>query len=984
MAKRILGIDMGSNSIGWALIDEEEQKIIAAGVRVFPEGVDRDQQGGELSKNETRRTKRGQRRLLARRARRKRRLFDLLQREGLIPTEEEAVRELFQADPYALRKRALEERLTLQEIGRVIYHLNQRRGFQSNRKGDRAKKKETSEMLTEISELAKRIEESGAQTLGEYLAREKEQDGARVRGWHTHREMFKTELEAIWAKQREYHPVELREELLEAIRDIIFFQRDMYWRKATIGKCELEKKERRCERADRLAQKFRLYQEVNNLRLLDTQTGEERPLTETERAKLIQRLMKTKSRTFDQIRQDLGLSEFCQFNLERAKRTKLLGMETDAVLGNKKIFGKRWGEFSEEQKDGIVRTLLEAETDSEIHKQAIAEWGLDAEAAEQLIEAGLPEGYASFSRKAIARLLPYLEQGLLLMTNDNTPSALVSAGYLRPDQRPVEIHTRLPKPPDIPNPIVRQGLYEFRKLVNAIIQEYGKPDAIHIELAREVKGSPRQREEWMRQIKQREKQREEARNEIQAYVPMPSRIDITKYLLWEEQDQMCVYTGKMISLAQLFSSEVNIDHILPYPRSLDDSLMNKVVCFRTANAEKKDRTPYEWLGEMDPELYETVLQRVRRLPYPKRRKFTLKKVELDDFIARQLNDTQYMSRVVAQYVRSLGTDVVCTKGQYTADLRHAWGLDTILDDKGTGIKNRDNHRHHAVDALVIALANRSRLQQLARSRAYRVDPSTFEEPWPAFRQEVEAKVNAIYVSHRPLRKIRGALHEETHYGPTRKPGVFSYRKPVTELTLAMIPKIKDPVIREIVAERVRAFGLEPGGSEKIKAEVWKDPLTMPSGVPIKKVRLEKEDSSIQPIRDGKVFVKPGNNHHVCLYEYETEAGETKRYLKAVTMLEAVQRIQRGEPVIQRQDPDHPEARFLFSLSTNDLILLDNNGNQDLYRFETAYSANQIKFRHHTYAGKSSTSTRVVTKSPNTLQGQKVIIDRLGRIRWAND
>jgi CRISPR-associated endonuclease Csn1 len=364
-----LGLDLGSSSIGWAVVDENGQQIIATGVRVFPEGVERDKQGGEVSKNEQRRTARGMRRQVARRARRKRLLRQALIEVGLLPNATQPAandlkREPFrEEDPYSLRRRVLTERLEPYEIGRVLMHLNKRRGFLSNRKTDRAKKKENSEILMEISTLAAEL---GERTLGQYLAEVQDRDPhARLRCRHTRRDMFEREFEAIWRAQQRHHPKLLTEQLKYGsmsrqnypckprrskgtsplarygLHGIIFFQRPMYWPKSVVGQCELEPKERRCPRADRLAQRCRLLQEVNNLRLLDTSSAEERPLRLEERDLLLRLLGQKEKMLFDAIRKEfcrkLSLPETIRFNLERGDRKDMKGMPTDALLAGNAI-----------------------------------------------------------------------------------------------------------------------------------------------------------------------------------------------------------------------------------------------------------------------------------------------------------------------------------------------------------------------------------------------------------------------------------------------------------------------------------------------------------------------------------------------------------------------------------------------------------------------------------------------------------------------
>ncbi len=538
-----LGIDVGSNSIGSALLQDGGKGLIAAGVRVFPEGVGRDQQGGEIPKNEQRRMARAMRRQIARRSRRKRKLRELLEAAGLLPSDPEQRAQIFATNPYILRRRALGEALTPFEFGRVLVHLNQRRGFLSNRKTDRARKQEDSETLAEISALAAEIESAGHRTLGEHLAALRAVEPlVRIRGKHTRRDMFKTEFNELWESQRRHCPKVMTDSLREELEKLVFFQRKMYWPKSTVGKCSLEPKERRCPRADRVAQRFRLLQEINNLRIIPP-SEEPRVLTGDERAKLLDFLSRSKERTFNELRDHLGLLESYGFNLEGGERRKLLGMPTDAILAGPKLFGKKWHARPEEEKNAIVRALFDATDDAAIRHLATEEWSLPKEAAERLADVHLPDGYANFSRKAVEKLLPHLERGLPLMKNlDGEKCALEAAGYLRPDQRTVGQHEALPHPPEITNPIVRQALHEVRKVVNAIIRDHGKPDAIHIELARDVRGNEESRRRMAWEKREREARRETAAAHIDELGHKPTRRAVERYLLWEEQGGVCIYS----------------------------------------------------------------------------------------------------------------------------------------------------------------------------------------------------------------------------------------------------------------------------------------------------------------------------------------------------------------------------------------------------------------------------------------------------------
>lgn len=981
---RTLGLDLGPNSIGWAIVDHDTQSIVATGVRVFPAGVDQYGTKKEKPKNEDRRIARGMRRQIARRARRKQQLRQLLIDSDMFPADGVEQHELFALDPYLLRARSLRERLHPHEIGRALLHLNQRRGFLSNRKTDRERKKEVSGMLAEINELAGAIAQSGQPTLGAYLAEHRRDPHTRIRGQHTRRDMYEHEFDALWNAQQAHHPNLLTDQLRDRISRIIFFQRKMYWPKSVIGLCELEPKRRRCPRADRLAQRFRVLQEINNLEYLDTDSGEVRPLDLEQRAIVLGRLERSREVSFDQLRKALGFSDTVEFNLERGKRTKLLGMVTDALLAHKNLFGPAWHDRPEEEKNTIVRALIDAEDEDALLNRAINEWGLDEAAADRLLDLDLPSGYASLSREALTRLIPPMERGLKYMTADDTPSALSEAGYLRPDQIQRRVHDELPHPPDLANPVVVQALYEVRKVVNAIIREYGRPDEVHVELAREMKMGTKKRQQLAADMREREAERDHAADEIRKLGIKPTREAIQRYRLWREQRMLCPYTGREISLTQLFGGEIDIDHILPFSRCLDDSHMNKVVSFRSANNEKGNRTPFEWLGH-DAERHERVIQATKHLPFPKRRRFVQKELDLDDFVERQLNDTRYLSRAVMEFIRLLFDQphhVLCPRGEHTAMLRRHWGLNTVLRDDGLDLKNRDDHRHHAVDAVVLALTSRSVLQRLAR-----IGQDSLPEPWSGFRSAVEQAVNTINVSHRSRRKVSGALHEETIYGPTGEPGVFVMRKRLEDLTPSMVEDIRDPAIRELVRARLAEHGIESGRgrSGSIPKEVWKEPLCMPSGVPVKKVRVLKRDQSIEPIRGGAASVKPGSTHHLCLFEWQDRSGTTERDAVFVSMLEAKRRVSHREPIIQRAHPDLPAATFLMSLSQNEMVLLHHNGQEILARFETAASTSkQMWFRIHHVGGRSSDKTGLISKRPSTFDGRKVTVDPIGRIRWAND
>ena len=318
-----------------------------------------------------------------------------------------------------------------------------------------------------------------------------------------------------------------------------------------------------------------------------------------------------------------------------------------------------------------------------------------------------------------------------------------------------------------------------------------------------------------------------------------------------------------------------------------------------------------------------------------------------------------------------------------------------------GEKNRSDHRHHAIDAIVLALTDRRTIQKLSRGGNALED---HPEGWRAFRQYVREKIAALNVCRQVQRGIRGKLHEDTFYGPVydeetgeRTDGLFVVRKPLADLTPNEVPAIRDNTVRRLVTNALAVQGFDAGRGKKPTTQQKKNmkqilaALRLPSGVPLKTVRLLKKDKTIQPIRKGRpdeAWVKPGNTHHLCLFEWD-ENGKTKRDAVFVTMLQAINRLKRKEPIIQRTPPpDHPnippDATFLTSLSAGEMVLADVKGQQKLLVFKTAASTQKhMHFALHSDA-RRSTQQKDYTFMPNTLHARKVTVDLLGRIRWASD
>jgi CRISPR-associated endonuclease Csn1 len=1007
-SRLVLGLDLGPNSAGWALIEESVDadgstnpvRLVDAGARIFPEGVEANR---NQSRNTARRDARAIRRQHDRRTRRREGLLRHLTAAGLMPKEADALREILAINPYSLRARALDQKLEPFELGRALYHLGQRRGFLSNRKAERGseKKKENEGVAAAISTLDKNIAESGARTLGEYLSR---LDPAleRIRKRYTSRAMYQHEFDAIWNAQSPHHPDLLTDDLRRRFHQIIFNQRPLKVQKGLVGECELEPGRKRSPRGTWYAQQFRLIQDVCHLEFPDAATGEVRKLNDDERAKLIAALQRKKSMPFPAIRKTLDLLEAQKFNFETADhRKELKGNATEALL--RSVLKSDYDRLSDDRRDEVVRDLLYLDSEDVIRRHAVERCGLDADTAAELASKELQPGYVHLSEKALRRMIPHLERGLPYMT------ALEAAGYERPDQRRIESRDRLltEDMPKLRNPIVSVALNQTRRLVNAIAAAYGKPARIRVEMARDLKVSLGKRAEILKENKKNREENEAADQLIteQFRVANPTRDDRVRLRLWIEQAQTCPYTGRTIPNNSVFSPEWDVDHILPWPRSGDDSYMNKVLCDAAANRQKGNRTPHEaWHG--DQPRWDDILLRIKSLPWSKRRKFDVKEIDTDAFISRQLNDTRYIARAARDYLATLTGKytVEVGKGAATAALRRRWGLNRILSDSGE--KTRADHRHHAVDAVVIALTTPTVIKRMSAlsSAGRRPDEAGFPPPWENFRHDVKQRIDAIRVSHRVIRGIVGALHDETNYGilgTTDEKGMSMYavRKPLERITQSELSKIADDRVRALVIDHLRRNGADPDAKNAEKTAEWKQAMTPPSfptlanragaPVPIKKVRLHIPSKSMFALknRQGVEYraVESGSNHHIAIFEVAGRNGKKEWKAEVVPMFHAARRARAGEPIIRRDESDG--RRFIMSLSKNEILRMNLGGIEGLWRVQKFDINGRVTVRPHNDARKSD--DRSFEKSPSVSQLQKaasvkVTIDLLGRVHDAND
>ncbi len=1030
-----LALDLGSTSLGWAMVrlDKENRPcaVIKAGVRIFSDGRN-PKDGSSLAV--TRRAARAMRRRRDRLLKRKQRMMDALVKHGFFPSDTAERKALETLNPYALRTKGLDVALTPAEFARALFHINQRRGFKSNRKTDK-KENDSSALKAAIKKYQALVDPEGydgkARTIGELLfkrltdetkcpqertvrARYRQEKHIKDDGktkidkyydLYIDRAMIEHEFDALWKKQAELNPIIFNEPARAELKDILLHQRPL--KPVKPGRCTFLPEEERAPLALPSPQRFRMYQEVNNLRILREGLKEE-PLTLEQRDALIAALEESSKCSFTKIKKLLGVGGTVQFNFEDPKRQELKGNTTSAILGKKGLFGPAWLKFDEAKQDGIVMKLLTEESEETLVRWLQRETGVDEKTAETIANIGLPEGYGSLSAKALARILPELRRDVVtydravqtagfehhskLGSDTEIPGITFKAERIDQDTGEIKtfhIHHKLPyygeylqrhvgfgsgKPEDTPekrygkiaNPTVHIGLNQVRLVVNALIQRYGHPSEVIVEVARELKQNQEQRKEENKRQAENQERNKRLRNDIAGILKISeeqvSRDDIEKMILWEElshdvADRKCPYSGVAISAAMLLSNEVEIEHILPFSQTLDDSLNNKTVSMRQANRIKGNRTP--WDAKQDFEAqgweYEDILARAGNMKKEKRYRFAedgyqrwLK--EDKGFLARALNDTRHMSKVAREYLTPIcpqATRVI--PGRMTAMLRGKFGLNDVLGLNGE--KNRNDHRHHAVDACVIAVTDQGLLQRFAKASASAREKQlnrlveNMPLPWDNYREHVQRAVENIWVSHKPDHSHEGAMHNDTAYG-LRDGGKVSFHKMVDG-------------VREHVEESLKV--IEISG-----AKVMERHGTLPTGEP-KPYKGYKGDSNycIEIVRNEKGKWEGEVISTFAAYQLVRQHGIERLRHPTLSMS--------GKPLVMR-------------LMKDDIVKLSQDGKTYTLRLAYTNAAGTLAFAEHNEANVDK-RTRAkelsyIFKTAGSLQkarGRQVTISPIGEL-----
>ncbi len=917
--KKILGLDLGVSSIGWAYVWHSEEnpllnRIVATGVRLIPldaKSADNFSKGNSVTLNSERRQKRSQRKGYARRKLRKTSLKKVLEREGFQPDAK--LFSLSKMEIWKLRAKGVTSALSPQEFGRVLYHLNQKRGYNSSRPSndEESKKTEYKEGLTlRLNKL-----KEAKLTFGQMVFNELTLDPHyRVRSNVHYREVYVEEFDKIWECQKllSNFSAQLTDQLKRRIRDeIIFFQRPLKSSRHLVGKCELERKTIIVNGIEKqggpncaplshpFTQEIHLLQRINNLTLVYKK--KKRPLTlEEKRSIYLELQQKEKISKKDILKIHLGIKEdFDQYSLgKQTDINGLFGNKTLHVLkkalkdceASEKLLQFDYGIAPYSSSNPEDYQLKIPEDSNWAHPQwsAYNLWhilysiedlnhkrttlfqqcssiGLDSASIEKLVHSDFgANGFARISFKAMRKLMPLLAKGQYYS------EACKKEGYSNNRIIKERDFLEVIKPGSLRQPIVEKVLNQMIQLVNEIIDEtksgLGKPTEIIIELARELQLSKEDREKMTLKNYELENIRKNARNRILEREEIPTNKNITKYILYEEFNCQSPYEpGVCIKISDLFSKKYEVDHIIPQSKLFDDSIHNKVLARSEINNEKGNNTGYSYMqGKSEKSLaqYEACISKLKaekKISAKKYKNLMTSNEDLitdatyNNFINRHLNLTQYITRTALEKLQSLNCKVTVTSGKITSKLRYSWGWSHILYDLayekykindceqylelGTLDKNgtitkvipnwnkRSDHRHHALDAIVIAFTNSNIIKFLSTLNGQGMDVMNNENEWlndklnafkPLTNISVESSLRKIIISYKYGKKVsvwgkqvvwengkkkiiqnrilvpKGELHGASIYGLI---SIKSYNESSWQFALENWKRIKSPELR---------------------------------------------------------------------------------------------------------------------------------------------------------------------------------------------
>lgn len=858
-----LGLDLGIGSCGWALIRDagEDGAIVAMGSRTFdvPE-TDKER----TPTNQIRRTNRLMRRVTRRRARRKKDVRALCRQFGLIGDITAEALNHKRMDPWALRAAGLERALTGEELAVVLLHVARHRGFKSNSKRDKGANapKDSSDMLKAIAETHARL--GLWRTVGQmfacdpaYAGRKRNRDGDYSRS--ILRDDQAMEITILFDRQRRFGNALASAALERDYAEVAFFQRPIGDSEDKVGPCPFLPDEPRAAARSYSFERFRLLSRLANLRLRSGRV--ERPLMPEEIAAAGGDFGLHRGLSFKRLRKLLALNadwSFAGVKPEDEKRD-VVARGGDSMAGAcalREALGESPWRSLRATPDRLDRIafVLSFRDDLASIRAGLESIELEPLVRDVLMAAAERGDFTEFkkaghiSAAACRAIIPHLERGL------DYAAACQEAGFDHAARPAIVLD-------EIANPIARKALTEALKQVRAIAAEFGMPGRIHVELARDIGKSKEERQKIEDGIKKRTDTKERHRLEFRETTgrdPAGGE-DLLRFELWKEQNGRCLYTDDPISPNAIIASDnsVQVDHILPWSRSGDDSFTNKTLCFAGANQRKKGRTPHEWLGDDEPgwDAFTARVEALKGMKGFKKRNFLLKDASVLEtkFRERNLNDTRYASRALLDLLGRLYPDdgsrrVVARPGPLTDRLRRAWGIQDLK--KGPDGKRLSDDRHHALDALIVAATSESALNRLTRAfhEAERIgsprDFRAFAPPWLGFAAQAREMLAGVFVSRPERHRARGEGHAATIRQIVERDGetVIYERKAVDKLTLGDLDRIKDAERNHRLVESLRIW-IEAGKPKDVA------PLS-PKGDPIAKVRLRTSKKPDVLVRDG--------------------------------------------------------------------------------------------------------------------------------------
>ena len=1066
-----LGLDIGRKSIGWALLetsDNEATGIIEIGARIFSDGTHLKKGTSRAAeRSETRQ----QRRMRDRRLHRSAALMRKMVASGLMPTNPEQAKKLENIDPFRLRALGIRNELPLTHFGRALFHLSKRRGFKSNRKTDR-RENDGAKIKTGSQNLDVAMDTVSASTFGEFLHKRRagassprrvpsvrtrlgvvgiNDKGKEKKGYefYPERHHLEKEFDTLWKAQGEHHS-ELSDSLRDGVREIIFFQRRL--REQRVGRCRYYD-EPRLAKSHPMAQRRILYETVNNLHIVALGKMR-RQVSRDQRDKIIHALdnkkpaasLRTMNFKLATLAKLLKLAPGETFSLESIHRNSIACDPVRASLSHPDRFGPNWSKLDMDAQWEVIRSIGEIESDLD-HAERV-EWlesrhGLSRDNAGAVARAPLPDGYGALGETATRQILEKLRDVERTQEKVLTYSEAVAAcGMHHSVNRTGKTLDALPyygeildrhvtpgtgnKNDDditrygrITNPTVHIALNQVRRLMNAIIERHGLPDEIVVELARDLKQSKRQRDEAQKRNLENRNKAEKRGETLREHDIEDNGKNRELLRLWEElnpKDAMkrcCPYSGKNISITMVFDGSCEKDHILPRSLTLDDSFANRTLCLKQMNREKGSRSPFQAWGGSDQ--WEKIENNLVNIPKNKRWRFQPDAMEKfkdeEEFLNRSLNDTKYLSRVATLYLGVLypkgeGEKVRAVSGRLTGKMRRIWGLDTLLS--GDGKKNRNDHRHHAMDAVVVACTDRGlvkRVSLAAKSSEARLVEKTAQSipaPWSGFREDVEKALSRVIVSHRANHgridtegrksgrdSTAGGLHRDTALGIVKDTDQVVGRKSLYKLTAEDIAittsnkNIRDEALQKALA---KATAGKEGAAFKAAIRDFANDVTS-DFYGIRRVRmiwtLTKRSRIEIKDKEGRAFkaYKTGSNHCLELWRMPDGKYTTKVVSTFDAHTAAASDMNKSRP--------HEEAKRVLRIFQRDMVALERGGRTLICYVQKFSQSGQAVFAEH-YQANTDTRNKSETDPFKFihLSGQsivdnrvrRVIVDVMGRVR----